>query len=386
MSRNYRKEYDNYHSRPEQKIRRAARNAARARFKDADPNKDVHHKDNNPLNNDKNNLSLVTQHYNRREPRLREGDATEGALRKLEGQYFRNKVAQLIQISGRNDTAGLETKIMYQSSDALRKSTRAFQLHFQKQRSSSVRELIAKAVNKAMDKKDIFQVWDAPFAKMITAFGEDVNESFTSSPGMIAVVHNGKIVAKGSKSAMTKKFKELKKKYPKDAGRVGKLKLVSAPGSKYKVGSVWEDVQESFDSDAMINLMQKYLNTKNKNEKKTLLKQINRYQKKLGLKVTEDMGTVTGTHISGTGDDSSTVKVRKKKVRRRKTEGLKGRMSPSMSDWEKRNTLSRQIRQKFWQQFKKDKKKDVNVKFKLKNSKSLRKRIIDNVLAIQQKV
>ena len=71
MSRNYRKEYDNYHSRPEQKIRRAARNAARSRFKDADPNKDVHHKDNNPLNNDKNNLSLVTQHYNRREPRLR---------------------------------------------------------------------------------------------------------------------------------------------------------------------------------------------------------------------------------------------------------------------------------------------------------------------------
>jgi|TARA_Y100000296_G_scaffold57975_1_gene66730 hypothetical protein len=383
MSRNYRKEYDNYHSRPEQKIRRAARNAARARFKDADPNKDVHHKDNNPLNNDKNNLSLVTQHYNRREPRLREGDATEGALRKLEGQYFRNKVAQLIQISGRNDTAGLETKIMYQSSDALRKSTRAFQLHFQKQRSSSVRELIAKAVNKAMDKKDIFQVWDAPFAKMITAFGEDVNESFTSSPGMIAVVHNGKIVAKGSKSAMTKKFKELKKKYPKDAGRVGKLKLVSAPGSKYKVGSVWEDVQESFDSDAMINLMQKYLNTKNKNEKKILLKQINRYQKKLGLKVTEDMGTVTGPHIAGTGDDSSTVKVRKKKVRRRKTEN---RLSPSMKDWEKRQQLSKQIRQKFWKSFRKDKKKDVKLKFKLKNSRSLRKRIIDNVLAIQQKV
>ncbi len=383
MSRNYRKEYDNYHSRPEQKIRRAARNAARARFKDADPNKDVHHKDNNPLNNDKNNLSLVTQHYNRREPRLREGDATEGALRKLEGQYFRNKVAQLIQISGRNDTAGLETKIMYQSSDALRKSTRAFQLHFQKQRSSSVRELIAKAVNKAMDKKDIFQVWDAPFAKMITAFGEDVNESFTSSPGMIAVVHNGKIVAKGSKSAMTKKFKELKKKYPKDAGRVGKLKLVSAPGSKYKVGSVWEDVQESFDSDAMINLMQKYLNTKNKNEKKILLKQINRYQKKLGLKVTEDMGTVTGPHIAGTGDDSSTVKVRKKKVRRRKTEN---RLSPSMKDWEKRQQLSKQIRQKFWKSFRKDKKKDVKLKFKLKNQKSLRKRIIDNVLAIQQKV
>tara|TARA_Y100000296_G_C5050868_1_gene194745 strand:- start:476 stop:628 length:153 start_codon:yes stop_codon:yes gene_type:complete len=34
--------------------------------------KDVHHKDNDPLNNDHNNLSIVTQHYNRREPRLRE--------------------------------------------------------------------------------------------------------------------------------------------------------------------------------------------------------------------------------------------------------------------------------------------------------------------------
>ena len=70
--RNYRKEYDNYHSRPEQKIRRAARNAARKLFADAAPDKDVHHKDNNPLNNDKKNLSLVTQHYNRKEPRLRE--------------------------------------------------------------------------------------------------------------------------------------------------------------------------------------------------------------------------------------------------------------------------------------------------------------------------
>tara|TARA_B100000029_G_C16700402_1_gene639179 strand:+ start:102 stop:494 length:393 start_codon:yes stop_codon:yes gene_type:complete len=70
--RNYKKEYENYHSRPEQKLRRAARNAARRRFKDADSNLDVHHKDNNPLNNDLNNLSLVTQHYNRKEPRLRE--------------------------------------------------------------------------------------------------------------------------------------------------------------------------------------------------------------------------------------------------------------------------------------------------------------------------
>ena len=39
--------------------------------------KDVHHKDNNPLNNDEKNLSVVTQHYNRREPRLREREANE---------------------------------------------------------------------------------------------------------------------------------------------------------------------------------------------------------------------------------------------------------------------------------------------------------------------
>ena len=74
--RNYKKERENYHSRPEQMARNAARKRARRQMEKegkAKPfdGKDVHHKDNNPLNNDKNNLSLVTQHYNRREPRLR---------------------------------------------------------------------------------------------------------------------------------------------------------------------------------------------------------------------------------------------------------------------------------------------------------------------------
>jgi len=73
--RNYRKEYDNYHSRPDQKLRRAARNTARASLKDVPEDMDVHHKDNNPLNNDKKNLSVVTQKYNRSEPRKRERDA-----------------------------------------------------------------------------------------------------------------------------------------------------------------------------------------------------------------------------------------------------------------------------------------------------------------------
>ena len=74
IERNYKKEYQNYHSSEEQKKRRAGRNKARRSLKDNKGivGKDVHHKDNNPLNNDKKNLSIVTQKYNRTEPRLRD--------------------------------------------------------------------------------------------------------------------------------------------------------------------------------------------------------------------------------------------------------------------------------------------------------------------------
>ena len=75
--RDYAREYANYHSRPDQIARRSARNSARRivakKVKEEDlEGKDVHHKDNDPLNNDHNNLSVVTQHYNRREPRIRD--------------------------------------------------------------------------------------------------------------------------------------------------------------------------------------------------------------------------------------------------------------------------------------------------------------------------
>ena len=75
--RNYEREYANYHSRPDQIERRSARNSARRiiskkiNSEEEIAGKDVHHKDNNHLNNDIKNLSIVTQHYNRREPRLR---------------------------------------------------------------------------------------------------------------------------------------------------------------------------------------------------------------------------------------------------------------------------------------------------------------------------
>ncbi len=77
--RNYKKEYERYHSKPEQKVRRAARNAARRLLKDRKgiKGKDVHHKDNNPENNDPKNLSVVSKNYNRKEPRLREDKLKE---------------------------------------------------------------------------------------------------------------------------------------------------------------------------------------------------------------------------------------------------------------------------------------------------------------------
>jgi len=82
--RNYRKEYDNYHSKPEQRKRNAGRLRARrlmvkkGKVKAFDK-KDVNHKDNDPTNNDLSNLSVTTQKYNRTEPRLRDEAAPTNA-------------------------------------------------------------------------------------------------------------------------------------------------------------------------------------------------------------------------------------------------------------------------------------------------------------------
>ena len=104
--RNYKKEYENYHSKPEQIKRRAKRNEARRMLKNRKgiKGKDVHHKDNNPLNNDKSNLSIVSQKYNRTEPRLREKlgkDATIGDFikdfKKSNAPQFKNQSAEEIK-------------------------------------------------------------------------------------------------------------------------------------------------------------------------------------------------------------------------------------------------------------------------------------------------
>lgn len=70
MARDYRAEYDNYHSSPKQKKNRASRNAARAamakkgKVKKGD-GKDVTHRDGNPRNNSAKNLGVLKASSNR---------------------------------------------------------------------------------------------------------------------------------------------------------------------------------------------------------------------------------------------------------------------------------------------------------------------------------
>ena len=70
MARNYRREYDSYHKKAAQKKNRAGRNAARNSLKSSGSvkkgdGKDVHHKDGNPKNNKRSNLSVVSKASNR---------------------------------------------------------------------------------------------------------------------------------------------------------------------------------------------------------------------------------------------------------------------------------------------------------------------------------
>ena len=84
-ARDYKQEYETYHSRPEQIERRSSRNKARRIMGDkAIKGKDIGHKDNNPLNNDPKNLRNEDPSTNRREPRLREGAADSSLAKKAD--------------------------------------------------------------------------------------------------------------------------------------------------------------------------------------------------------------------------------------------------------------------------------------------------------------
>jgi|TARA_R100001460_G_scaffold34783_1_gene67409 spore germination protein GerM len=67
-TRNYKKEYANYHAKTVQKQNRASRNAARATLKQAGVNvagKDVAHRNGNPKDNRRKNLTIKTASQNR---------------------------------------------------------------------------------------------------------------------------------------------------------------------------------------------------------------------------------------------------------------------------------------------------------------------------------
>lgn len=70
MARNYKEEYRRYHSKPEQKKRRAARNTARRRMEREGKvrkgdGKDVDHKNGNPRDNRRSNLQAKSRSANR---------------------------------------------------------------------------------------------------------------------------------------------------------------------------------------------------------------------------------------------------------------------------------------------------------------------------------
>ena len=67
--RNYKSEYNNYHSKPKQKKDRAGRNGARRIMKkklgSSILGRDIDHKDRNPRNNSTGNLRVQSKSYNR---------------------------------------------------------------------------------------------------------------------------------------------------------------------------------------------------------------------------------------------------------------------------------------------------------------------------------
>jgi hypothetical protein len=81
--RNYKEEYDNYHSKPEQKKRRAKRNAARRKLEkegkvSKGDGKDVDHKNRSTLSNSKSNLRVKSKSSNRSYSRKNENHGKRG--------------------------------------------------------------------------------------------------------------------------------------------------------------------------------------------------------------------------------------------------------------------------------------------------------------------
>jgi len=154
VERDYKKEYADYHSKPEQIERRSSRNKARRAMGDkATKGMDVGHKDNNPMNNDPSNLKMEDPSDNRREPRLREKTymRTDSKLKNLKVQVNRKKgkilnrktgkfedvveVKQDKQIKDREGTQPAKYYAKDTEGDAMAKSTKqARARHFDKKK------------------------------------------------------------------------------------------------------------------------------------------------------------------------------------------------------------------------------------------------------------
>jgi len=86
--RNYKREYENYHAKPEQKKRRAERNASRRKKESTGAvrkgdGKDVHHRDGNTKNQSSSNLAVLPKSKNRAMKEHGEREMKKSQLRQL---------------------------------------------------------------------------------------------------------------------------------------------------------------------------------------------------------------------------------------------------------------------------------------------------------------
>ena len=285
--RNYKKERENYHSKPEQMLRNAARKRARRQMEkegkaEKFDGKDVHHKDNNPLNNDKNNLSLVTQHYNRKEPRLREKKL------KLKKEDAASRAQEIADLRAKHrDEIAKEREARDKEREAAEKEREAER---QDTKESSFAQAAAIAISKQKS--------------------GDYHKS-GKKKGLRKTKHKNPDHPKAKTNKQRKKEKQWKDEVEESKDIKQAIKKIKGLSRKQieMLLSLPTPVLQSMITQLSVLVA---------GDVKDFMKSVE-----------EDMGTVTGPHIAGTGDDSSTVIVRKKKnaqVQKRQKQLLKDRI------------------------------------------------------------
>ena len=290
--RNYKKVRQNYHSKPEQMLRNAARKRARRQMEkegkaEKFDGKDVHHKDNNPLNNDKNNLSLVTQHYNRKEPRLREKKL------KLKKEDAASRAQEIADLRAKHrDEIAKEREARDKEREAAEKEREAER---QDTKESSFAQAAAIAISKQKS--------------------GDYHKS-GKKKGLRKTKHKNPDHPK----AKTNKQRKKEKQWKDEVEESKDIKQAKVKKQLQKIKGITNKQIEIILTlpPAVLTQMITQVSQLVSGDVKDFMKSVE-----------EDMGTVTGPHIAGTGDDSSTVIVRKKKnaqVQKRQKQLLKDRI------------------------------------------------------------